>query len=381
MLEKDHTRDETEDALRCNAGTLAPPTSSIPPKALPPPPDGGLLAWSQVLAGHLVAFNSWGYVNSFGLFQAYYTATLSQSPSTISWVGGIQIFLMMFIGAFSGRALDAGYYYYVVVPGLALQVLGVFMTSLATKYWQLLITQGICQGIGSGLAFTPTMALVSTYFTTKRSLAVCGMSSGTATGGVVFPIIARQLLDRVGIGWTIRTMGFVFLANAAIALALIRPRPMGRKKGPLVEFMSFLDPWYSLFSLGMLLVVLGLYFVYYYVSCPAASRLSLPFHLICRSDYFFRPGYSSYILLYVSRSSTRHECPWIARPVDTCLDRRPLARSPNHATYCRYIDWHTNLHMGGYRFVAGPLGFHYCLWLHRGQHSKYGSSCAGKLWT
>ena len=268
--EKDHTQDGDDCAALCTSVTV------VPPKVLPPPPDGGLLAWSQVLAGHLVAFNSWGYVNSFGLFQAYYTTSLSQSPATISWVGGIQIFLMMFIGTFSGRALDAGYYHHVAVPGLVLQVVGIFMTSLAKSYWQLLLAQGICQGIGSGLAFTPTMALVSTYFTTKRALAVCGMSSGAATGGVVFPIIARQLLDRIGIGWTVRVMGFVFLANAAIALALIRPRPMARRGGSLVEFRSFKDPWYSVFSLGMLLVVLGLYFVYYYVSYPVDCPQVIP---------------------------------------------------------------------------------------------------------
>lgn len=265
-LEKDYIRDEMNADSQCGPVALASTTSAIPPTALPPPPDGGLLAWSQVLAGHLVAFNSWGYVNSFGLFQAYYTTSLKQSPSALSWVGGVQIFLMMFIGAFSGRALDAGYYRYVAVAGLGLQILGVFTTSLITKYWQLLLTQGICQGIGSGLVFTPTMALVSTYFTTKRALAVAGMSSGTATGGIVFPIIARQLLDKVGIEWTVRTMGFVFLANAAIVLALVRPRTVARKEGPMIEIRSFLDPWYSLFSLGMFLVVLGLYFAYYYVS-------------------------------------------------------------------------------------------------------------------
>lgn len=26
-----------------------------------PPPDGGLVAWTQVLMGHLVMFNTWGY--------------------------------------------------------------------------------------------------------------------------------------------------------------------------------------------------------------------------------------------------------------------------------------------------------------------------------
>ena len=266
MAEKHHTQRNLDTISPHKAVDAAPPSTSAPEKAVAPAPDGGILAWSQVLAGHLVAFNSWGYVNSFGLFQVYYSSSLNQSQATISWIGGTQIFLMMFVGTFSGRALDAGYYYHVVVPGLALQVLGVFLTSVASQYWQLLITQGICQGIGSGLAFTPTMALVSTYFTSKRALAVCGMSSGTATGGVVFPLIARQLLTHVGIGWTVRIMGFVFLANAALALALIRPTPMNRKSGPLVEFRSFMDPWYALFSFGMLLVVLGLYFVYYYVS-------------------------------------------------------------------------------------------------------------------
>lgn len=34
-----------------------------------PPPDGGILAWSQVILAHLVLVNTWGYVNSFGIFQ------------------------------------------------------------------------------------------------------------------------------------------------------------------------------------------------------------------------------------------------------------------------------------------------------------------------
>jgi hypothetical protein len=27
-------------------------------------PDGGLLAWTQVIMGHLIIFNSWGYITS-----------------------------------------------------------------------------------------------------------------------------------------------------------------------------------------------------------------------------------------------------------------------------------------------------------------------------
>ena len=230
------------------------------------PLDGGLVAWSQVIAGHLVAFNSWGYVNSFGLFQAYYTLTLSQAPSKISWIGSIQIFLTLFVGTFSGRAMDAGYYRHVAFAGLGLQVLGIFMTSLITEYWQLLLAQGICQGLGNGLVFPPTVALVSTYFVKKRAVAISCMSCGTATGGIVFPLIARQLLDKLGFGWTIRVMGLIMLVNSVVALALARVRHTSRSTGPLIELSAFADFWYSLFGLGLLLACLGLYFGYYYVS-------------------------------------------------------------------------------------------------------------------
>lgn len=249
---------EAIQSLKNNAGH--------PNQVISAPPDGGLVAWSQVVAGHLVALNSWGYINSFGLFQAYYTTALKEDLSTISWVGSIQIFLTLFIGTFSGRAMDGGYYRHIAVIGLSLQVLGLFMTSLANQYWQLLLAQGICQGLGNGLVFTPTIALVSTYFLKKRAVAVAGMTSGTATGGVVFPIIARQLLHKIGFAWTVRTMGFIVLANSAVILALTRTRISRRTTGPLIELAAFADPWYSLFGLGLLLALTGLYFVYYYVS-------------------------------------------------------------------------------------------------------------------
>lgn len=179
-----------------------------------PPPDGGWLAWSQVFAGHLMSMNSYGYINSFGFFLSFYTTDLHESPSTVSWVGSIQAFIILFVAAWSGRAVDAGYFYYLVVTGLVLQLVGIFTTSFISEYWQLLLAQGICQGLGSGLMFTPVMVVVSSYFTTRRAVAMCGLSSGSAIGGVIYPLIARQLLGQVGIGWTIRIIGFISLVRS-----------------------------------------------------------------------------------------------------------------------------------------------------------------------
>ena len=231
-----------------------------------PPPDGGFQAWSQAAMAHLVMFNSWGYINSFGVFQSYYVTTISASPSAISWIGSVQIFLIFFIGMFSGRATDAGHYRKVLIAGSLLQILGVFMTSLSTKYWHLFLSQGICTGLGDGLVFCPTIALLATYFAKKRSMALAINASGAGTGGIVFPLIAQQLLSRIGFGWTVRTMGFVMMFNAAIIMALARTRLPPRKPGPLVEWAAFKEVSYSLFCIGMFLNFWAIFFAYYYVS-------------------------------------------------------------------------------------------------------------------
>lgn len=240
-----------------------------------PPPDGGLAGWTQALMAHLTVFNTWGYINSFGVFQTYYVETLGHPPSDISWVGSVQIFLIFFVGTFSGRATDYGLFRLTFLAGSILQLLGVFMTSLSTKYWQLFLAQGICTGLGEGLLFCPVLALVSTYFSKKRSLAIGIGASGSATGGLVFPVIVQQLLPKIGFPWTVRVIGFVMLAVQAVALAFTKPRLPPRKTGALVEWSAFKELPYALFSIGMFLNFWGLYFAFYYIGSYGRNILGI----------------------------------------------------------------------------------------------------------
>ncbi|KAJ0417183.1 major facilitator superfamily domain-containing protein [Aspergillus carlsbadensis] len=234
-------------------------------KDIGPPPDGGFLAWSQVLMAHFVIFNTWGYINSFGVFQTYYTESLGRSPSDISWVGSIQIFLLFFIGTFSGRATDAGYFKLILTIGATLLLFCIFMTSLCTQYWQLFLAQGVGQGIGCGLMFCPTIALTPTYFSKNRSLAIGIVASGSATGGLVFPAVVMRLLPRVGYGWTMRTLGFISLATLTPCLVFLRQRLPPRRSGPLVEWSAFKEPSYLFFAIGMFLNFWGLYIGFFYI--------------------------------------------------------------------------------------------------------------------
>lgn len=283
---------------RQSSSTRLEPLSALPP-------DGGLRAWTQVLMGHLVLINGWGYLTSFGLFQSYYTTSLHISLSAISWIGSVQIFLVYFVGALSGRALDAGFYRAVLICGSFLQVLGVFMTSVSTQYWQLFLAQGVCKGLGDGLVFCPTVSLVATYFSKKRALAMACTASGGATGGIIFPLVAQQLLPRIGFAWTVRTMGFIILFNVIVVVSLARVRLAPRKTGPLVEWKAFLELPYTLFCTGMFLNLWAVYFAYFYVGSLTRYDLFRDSDIV--ADQCVCKKYHRCISVYFLNHSSGHE--------------------------------------------------------------------------
>ncbi|WYZ41953.1 hypothetical protein EsH8_V_000848 [Colletotrichum jinshuiense] len=219
-----------------------------------PPPDGGWVAWTQAFMAHLVIVNTWGTVNSFGIFQSFYRDFLSRDPSDISWIGSMQVFFLFVIGVLTGRLTDAGYFHHVFATGSALVVLGSLTASFATEYWQLFLSQGICIGLGMGGLFCPVMAVISTYFKRRRNLAIGIAISGSATGGMMYPVMVRQLLPQIGFAWTMRSMALVQLVTLLVANFFMRPRLGPRRSGPLVEFSAFKEKPYSLFTIGMFFV-------------------------------------------------------------------------------------------------------------------------------
>ncbi|KAL0934423.1 MFS monocarboxylate transporter [Colletotrichum truncatum] len=216
-----------------------------------PPPDGGWQAWIQAMAAHLVVMNTWGTINSFGIFQTFYRSYLSRPASDISWIGSMQVFFLFVVGVLTGRLTDAGYFRVVLASGSTMVVVGSLMASFATEYWQLFLSQGVCIGLGMGGLFCPAMAVLSTYFKRRRNLAIGIAISGSATGGMVFPVMARQLLPQIGFGWTMRVMALVQLLTLAVANVFMRARVRPRRAGSLIELSAFKERPYLLFTIGM----------------------------------------------------------------------------------------------------------------------------------
>jgi MFS family permease len=151
--------------------------------------DSGLVAWLQVLVSFPMAMNSFGCVSSFALFQSHWQLTLSRSSLDIAWVGSLYFFLVYFLGTVSGPLMDAEHFRLITVIGTACQVVGVFATSGISQYWQLILAQGIVQGIRNGLIFTPCITLVSTYFAKRRGFAFA------PTGRIGFPFVCESDFD------------------------------------------------------------------------------------------------------------------------------------------------------------------------------------------
>jgi MFS family permease len=108
---------------------------------------------------------------------------LSKStPSAIAWIGSTQLFLTMLVGVFAGWLIDAGYLRVLLVSGTFLEFFGTLMTSFCTQYWQILLAQGICVGLGSGFLGLASVAIIPLYFSRKRMIATGIAATGSSLG-------------------------------------------------------------------------------------------------------------------------------------------------------------------------------------------------------
>jgi MFS family permease len=158
-------------------------------------------AWLQVLVNHLVMMNSFGLIQSFGIFQLPYEHLLKSSPSTVAWVGSIHIFFVYFLGTFSDWALDRGYYKRILFLGSVFQIIGLIVAGFSKTFWMTFLFHGVFQGIGHGLMFCPTVTTTAVYSKDSKSkttaLGITGC--GASTGGIVFPLIAKYTFHSRGI--------------------------------------------------------------------------------------------------------------------------------------------------------------------------------------
>jgi predicted MFS family arabinose efflux permease len=177
----------------------------------------------------------------------------------------------------SGPLFDLGYFRSMLIVGNFLVVLGIMMLSLSTTYWQVFLSQGLCMGLGAGLLYIPSLALVGVWFDKKRALALGIVMSGIAVGGVIYIVMFDRLTKTVGFPWAIRAIGFVALGAATLSIpALLSGSKMlatRRKARALFDKSALKDRLFLIFTASTFFTFLGYIVPYFYIPTYARERL------------------------------------------------------------------------------------------------------------
>ena len=75
--------------------------------------------------------------------------------------------------------MDKGHFYILNVLGSFFVVFGLIMTSLCEEFWQVMLAQGVIVGLGCGMLFVPSAAIIGQYFVERRALASSVASVGS----------------------------------------------------------------------------------------------------------------------------------------------------------------------------------------------------------
>ncbi|KAI0898232.1 major facilitator superfamily domain-containing protein [Annulohypoxylon nitens] len=245
------------------------------------PPKESAFAWVQVLGAFVLNLNTWGMMNSYGAFQTFYQLdTLhSHSSSSIAWIGSTQSFLLFLVSLVAGPLFDAGYVRWLFWAGSLLVIVGMFLTSITSAYWQVFLTQALMMGLGFGCLYLPAPAIVSQHFHAKTALAMGASSTGSAIGGIIYPIAFNALQPQVGFGWATRVSAFILLATSAVPVFLMKSIAPPRPTRGLIDRTAFRDAPYLVLNLGLFFGVMGFYIVLYYIELLALERTDVSAHL------------------------------------------------------------------------------------------------------
>ncbi|KAJ7577523.1 MFS general substrate transporter [Mycena floridula] len=258
-----------------------------------PPIDGGLKAWLVVVGAVCNNIATWGLINSWGVFQAYYETTLLSdvSPSTIAWIGSIQYSLVFLPGLLVGRWFDLGYHKIPLFIASVLFIVSTFLIAECTQYWHFLLTQGIVIGFATGTISGPTLACIPQWWHKRFGLVLGILALGASIGGTVFPIVTRLLIPVVGFKWTMRILGFILLVILGIGNITVNRRvaPV-YVPGGLWNLKAFKSKPYTLYCASGLVAFLGLYTVLTYIDVAASRWVS--------------PGFESFYLVAIANASS-----------------------------------------------------------------------------
>ncbi|KAJ9225686.1 hypothetical protein DTO271D3_6787 [Paecilomyces variotii] len=281
------------------SGEIAP--KEEPPKVPETEEANELTAQAKIaLAGAFGSmFCTVGFVNAFGVFETYYAENqlAHQKETDIAWIGAINVFCIFAGSVFTGPLLDVSGPELMLWLGSLGVVFSIMMASLCKELYQFILAQGILLGISMAFIVTPMIAIISKHFQKKRAAAVGMVIAGSSLGGVIWPVVVHELLEKsnVGFGWTMRIVGFIMLpilgisslsgrqpapktppAPSSASSAGSDPEPVAKEDQPpakpKLDFSVVKKPELQLSCAGFFIVYFGMFSPFFYTTAYAVDK-------------------------------------------------------------------------------------------------------------
>jgi MFS family permease len=161
--------------------------------------------------------------------------------------------------------LDRGYLKSIIAVGTTLEVLGLVLTSFFKSYWAILLSQGVCMGIGSGLLAIVPVVVLAMFFEKKRMLATGLASTGASVAGIAYTLSMRALFTSVGFAWAVRIFAAIVLATNVGAFAVMRMQQQYGSKGSKFGLHHFKDLPYTVFVVAFTLFVASSFVPFFFI--------------------------------------------------------------------------------------------------------------------
>src|ERR1700730_8805936 len=156
-------------------------------------------AWVVAAITFLTLLVAAGLRSTPGVLIVPLEAEFGWSRATISFAIGLNIFLYGLIGPFAAAVMDRFGLRRTMLGALALIAVGVALTPLMTRPWQLILLWGVVVGIGSGsTALVLGATVVARWFATRRGLVMGVLTASTATGQLIFLPVLASLAENYG---------------------------------------------------------------------------------------------------------------------------------------------------------------------------------------
>ncbi|XP_023938477.2 monocarboxylate transporter 13 isoform X3 [Bicyclus anynana] len=185
------------------------------------PPDGRW-GWCVLVGATLVNILIPGTIKSFGVLLLEFNDLFQASASASSGIIALCYFLYSSLGPVSSILSVKWSYRTVTLIGGCFAAFGMIFSSWAFSISYLYFSFGAMVGTGAGLAFPPTVYIVTSYFVRLRGLANGICMSGSAFGSIILPPVLRYLLEEFGYQGAVLILGGIML-NVWAAALLFQP--------------------------------------------------------------------------------------------------------------------------------------------------------------